>query len=70
MAPDSISSEQPNSMDVSNLGGIGRVFGAVISRLGVPIPTQINQDTLDIAQEICKYVFFIRKSINIPTCYN
>lgn len=43
-----------NSMDVSNLGGIGRVFGAVISRLGIPIHTTISSETLQVAESICK----------------
>lgn len=42
------------SVDVSTLGGIGRVFGAMISRLGIPIPTQISQDILTTAQTICR----------------
>eukprot|EP01036_Dinobryon_divergens_P049870 gene49870-66804_t len=46
--------EAPDSMDVSHLGGIGRVFGAVISRLGVPIQTQIAHDVVQIAQDICR----------------
>lgn len=47
--------EEPlGTMDVSNLSGIGRVFGAMISRLGVPILTQISQEVLDVAQQICR----------------
>mmetsp|Transcript_24895 Transcript_24895/g.25115 ORF Transcript_24895/g.25115 Transcript_24895/m.25115 type:complete len:514 (+) Transcript_24895:100-1641(+) len=46
--------QPPGSMDVSNLGGIGRVFGAVISRIGIPIQTQISQEVLNSAQEICR----------------
>lgn len=42
------------SVDVSTLGGIGRVFGAMISRFGIPIPTQISQDILSTAQTICR----------------
>ena len=41
-------------MDVANLGGIGRVFGAMISRLGVPIPTQIAEEVLSTAADLCK----------------
>ena len=29
------------------------MFGAMISRLGVPLQTTISQDTLNIAAEIC-----------------
>lgn len=42
------------SVDVTSLGGIGRVFGAMISRLGVPIPTQIAPEILEAAQNICR----------------
>jgi hypothetical protein len=43
------------SVDVSSLGGIGRVFGAMISRLGVPIATQIAQDIIETAHNICRF---------------
>lgn len=42
------------SVDVSSLGGIGRIFGSMISRLGIPIPTQIAPDIVQTAQLICK----------------
>lgn len=44
-----------DSGDVTSLGGIGRVFGAVISRLGIPINTTISQDIILTAQTICKH---------------
>ena len=37
-----------------NLNSMMRVFGAMMTRLGVPIPTQIGASTLIAAQEICK----------------
>lgn len=46
-------SEYDTSVDVTSLGGIGRVFGAMISKFGIPIPTQINIDVVHTAQEIC-----------------
>ena len=45
--------EEYDGLDVQSLGGIGRVFGAMISRFGVPLQTTICQDTLKSAQEIC-----------------
>lgn len=42
------------SMDVESLGGIGRMFGAMISRFGhIPIPTQIAPEVLRQAKDIC-----------------
>lgn len=38
----------------TSLAGIGRVFGAVISRLGIPINTQISPDIIATAQAICR----------------
>ena len=42
------------SVDVTSLGGIGRVFGAMISRLGVPIATQIAPEIIEAAHNICR----------------
>jgi len=42
------------SVDMESLGNMGRMFGAVISKLGIPIPTQISQSTLARAFELCK----------------
>ncbi|PIC39710.1 hypothetical protein B9Z55_011310 [Caenorhabditis nigoni] len=39
--------------DVSEMGGVGRVFGALFSKLGVPIPTQIVPKVLAQARQIC-----------------
>jgi len=53
-SPQTENNEDHESMDVANLGGIGRVFGAMISRLGVPIPTQVSHDIITIASEMCR----------------
>lgn len=46
--------EGEESMDVESLGGIGRMFGAVISRFAhIPIPTQISPEVIRAAKEIC-----------------
>mmetsp|Transcript_6714 Transcript_6714/g.10144 ORF Transcript_6714/g.10144 Transcript_6714/m.10144 type:complete len:497 (+) Transcript_6714:79-1569(+) len=45
--------EEYSGLDVQNLGGIGRVFGAMISRFGVPLQTQICQNVLKTASAIC-----------------
>jgi hypothetical protein len=48
------SAEDTEGVDVSALGGLGRVFGAVVSRLGgFPIPTQISAEVIDSAKAIC-----------------
>ncbi|CAI2348743.1 unnamed protein product [Caenorhabditis sp. 36 PRJEB53466] len=39
--------------DVSEMGGVGRVFGALFTKLGVPIPTQIVPKVLAQARQIC-----------------
>lgn len=47
LAPAEETSEQENSVDVESLGGIGRMFGAMISRFGhIPIPTQAFKNKL------------------------
>jgi hypothetical protein len=47
-------SSDNDSVDVSSLGGLSRVFGAVINKLGIPIPTQLSADIIQTAQEICR----------------
>lgn len=49
-----MSDDDGDGIDVQSLGHIGRVFGAVLSRLVVPIPTQISHEVLDIAAELCR----------------
>ncbi|CAM9287875.1 unnamed protein product [Phaeothamnion confervicola] len=39
---------------MDDLGGMGRVFGAMLGKLGVPLPTVIAQSTLEMAREICQ----------------
>ncbi|MFH4976324.1 hypothetical protein AB6A40_003033 [Gnathostoma spinigerum] len=41
------------SVDLSEIGGIGRMFGALFSKLGVPIPTQIVPKVLAQARSLC-----------------
>lgn len=41
-------------IDISEMGGIGRVFGALFSKLGVPIPTQIGPKVLSQARSLCE----------------
>lgn len=40
------------SVDVTEMGRIGRVFGALLNNFGMPIPTQISQTTLSTARDI------------------
>lgn len=49
-----MTSTDTDSVDVSSLGGLSRVFGAVINKLGIPIATQISADIVHTAQEICR----------------
>ncbi|KAG5192825.1 heat shock protein 40 like protein/ DnaJ domain-containing protein [Tribonema minus] len=42
------------SIDLANMGQLGRVFGAMAGKMGIPIPTNIAQETLTKAQEICQ----------------
>lgn len=58
--------EESGGLDVTQLGGIGRVFGAMISRLGVPLPTQVSQEVLQAAQRICRLMV----RINVPLYSN
>uniref|UniRef100_A0A914XR76 J domain-containing protein n=1 Tax=Plectus sambesii TaxID=2011161 RepID=A0A914XR76_9BILA len=39
-------------IDISEMGGVGRVFGALFSKLGVPIPTQIVPRVLGQARDL------------------
>lgn len=40
--------------DVSELGGVGRMFGALFNKLGLPIPTQIVPKVLAQARQLCE----------------
>ncbi len=40
-------------LDISELGGVGRFFGAMFTKLGIPIPTQIGPKVLAQARELC-----------------
>jgi len=39
-------------LDISELGGVGRFFGAMFTKLGIPIPTQIGPKVLSKAREL------------------
>ncbi|DBA00537.1 TPA: hypothetical protein N0F65_006441 [Lagenidium giganteum] len=41
------------SVDVEAMGGLGRVFGALFTKIGIPIPTQISQSVLTSARDLC-----------------
>lgn len=43
-----------NSINVEDLGTVGRLFGALISKAGIPVPTEITQKVLTGAQHIGK----------------
>ena len=42
------------SINVEDLGTVGRLFGALISKAGIPVPTEITQKVLTAAQHIGK----------------
>lgn len=53
VAPTPITEEE--GVDVAGLGGLGRVFGAVMQRLGsIAIHTSVAADILETAASICK----------------
>jgi len=43
-----------SSINVEDLGTVGRLFGALISKAGIPVPTEITQKVLTAAQHIGK----------------
>ena len=44
------------SVNVSELGTMGRLFGALVSKAGIPLPTEITQKVLTAAQHLSKGV--------------
>merc|ERR1719325_593398 len=43
------------SVNVEDLGTVGRLFGALISKAGIPVPTEITQKVLTAAQHLGKW---------------
>ncbi|TKR77602.1 hypothetical protein L596_018537 [Steinernema carpocapsae] len=41
-------------LDIAEMGSVGRVFGALFTKLGVPIPTQIGPKVLSQARDLCE----------------
>ncbi|KAL3077515.1 hypothetical protein niasHS_012221 [Heterodera schachtii] len=41
-------------LDISELGGVGRFFGAMFTKLGIPIPTQIGPKVLAQARDLSR----------------
>lgn len=46
--------QDTDSVDVKNLGGLGRVFGAFYILRGISIPTSISSDVVETAKTICE----------------
>ena len=44
------------SVNVEDLGTVGRLFGALVSKAGIPVPTEITQKVLTAAQHLAKGV--------------
>lgn len=42
------------SVNVEDLGTVGRLFGALVSKAGIPVPTEITQKVLTAAQHLSK----------------
>ena len=42
-----------DGINIEEIGGVGRLFGAMFSKLGVPLPTQISPRVLSVARQIC-----------------
>ena len=40
------------SVNVEDLGTVGRLFGALVSKAGIPVPTEITQKVLTAAQHL------------------
>ena len=40
------------SVNVEDLGTVGRLFGALVSKAGIPVPTEITQKVLTAAQRL------------------
>ena len=43
-----------STLNVEELGTMGRIFGALISKAGIPLPTEITQKVLTAAQHLAK----------------
>ncbi|KAI9911841.1 hypothetical protein PsorP6_008718 [Peronosclerospora sorghi] len=53
VAGDSGKNMEFESVDVESMGGFGRVVGALFTKIGMPIPTQISQSVLSAARDLC-----------------
>lgn len=53
VAGDSGKDAEFESVDVESMGGFGRVVGALFTKIGMPIPTQISQTVLSAARDLC-----------------
>ena len=42
------------SVNVEDLGTVGRLFGALVSKAGIPVPTEITQKVMTAAQHLSK----------------
>lgn len=49
-----VTAAESENIDMTSLNGLGRVFGAVIARLGVPVPTQVSAEFLEVGSAICR----------------
>ena len=43
-----------STLNVEELGTMGHIFGALISKAGIPLPTEITQKVLTAAQHLAK----------------
>merc|ERR1712109_1592 len=50
------STNEPGTLNVEELGTMGRLFGALISKAGIPLPTEITTKVLSAAQHLSQGV--------------
>ena len=57
--------EELGSLNVEELGTMGRLFGALITKAGIPLPTEITTKVLSAAQHLSKGATFV-PGVEIP----
>jgi hypothetical protein len=55
------------SVNVEDLGTVGRLFGALVSKAGIPVPTEITQKVLTAAQHLAKGATYV-PGFDLPKC--
>ena len=50
-----------DGINIEEIGGVGRLFGAMFSKLGVPLPTQISPRVLSLARQVSSLFGIFRR---------